>query len=163
MTVKLLFVCMGNICRSPSAEAVMRREVERAGLADRVEIDSAGTHSYHLGLPPDRRSSEAAAARGLDLSNLRARQVSAQDLQQWDYVLAMDSANLEVLNALRQGGNGGRAHVARLLDYAPLADTRDVPDPYYGGVQGFERVLDLIESGCEGLLEDVQKKHFSSR
>lgn len=154
MRTRILFVCMGNICRSPSGEAVLRRLVRERGLEDRFEIDSAGTHSYHVGAPPDARSQEAALKRGMDMSGQRARQVQPEDLQNRDYVLAMDSANLEILRQMQER-SGGSARIARLLDYADSGTERDVPDPYYGGDHGFEHVLDLIEAGCNGLLDSL--------
>ncbi len=152
----ILFVCMGNICRSPTAEAVFRQQVEAAGLADRVHIDSAGTHAYHIGNPPDARSMKTAAARGYAMECLRARQVTAQDIAAFDYVLAMDEDNLAILQRL---ASADCQHKPRLLmAFAPDFGRHDVPDPYYGGAQGFEQVLDMIEAAGEGLLADLRQR-----
>jgi len=144
---------MGNICRSPTAEAVFRRVVaERApGLA--VEIDSAGTHGYHVGSPPDRRAIEAARRRGLDLSGLRARQVSVADFERFDLILAMDEDNVADLS--RMAPPQYHSRIRLLMDFAADPPLREVPDPYYGGPQGFEQVLDLLEEAAEGLLQEV--------
>ena len=150
--VSVLFVCMGNICRSPTAEGVFRRLLEEAGVS--VDVDSAGTHAYHIGNPPDRRSQAAAAARGVDLSPLRARQVHASDYERFDLILAMDSDNLEILQGAAPAGC--RASVRLFLEYAPDARVTDVPDPYYGGEAGFERVLDLVEEASRGLLASLR-------
>ena len=149
----VLFVCMGNICRSPTAEGVFRRL--SAELAPHLElhIDSAGTHAYHIGEPPDSRSQAAALARGVDISGLRGRQVTAEDFRAFDFVLAMDSANLKRLQALRP--RDARAELRLLLDYAPQMADKDVPDPYYGGARGFEEVLDLVEAGGRGLMAEI--------
>ncbi len=151
----VLFVCMGNICRSPMAEGVMAQRLRLAGLADAVSVDSAGTEAYHVGEPPDRRACATAAARGIDISLLRARQVRADDFSTFDLVLAMDGDNLDALR--RRMPAAPRAHLARLLEYAPGGAELDVPDPYYGGPDGFERVLDLIESGIDGLLRQWRR------
>jgi protein-tyrosine phosphatase len=147
--VSVLFVCLGNICRSPTAEGVFRRRVEQAGLADRVFVDSAGTGDWHVGNPPDARAQEAARRRGIDLSPLRARLVTEADLDAFDLVLAMDGSNLGALEAMRPG------RAVRMLVFAPQAGTLDVPDPYFGGAGGFDHVLDLIEAASDGLLERV--------
>ena len=146
--VKVLFVCMGNICRSPTAEGVFKRQVAEAGLEAHVLSDSAGTHDYHVGEPPDPRAQRAAAGRGYDLSALRGRQVGREDFAEFDYVLAMDEANLLVLT--RQCPP---QHQAKLR---MLVDGRDVPDPYYGGPDGFERVLDMVEAGCLAILHELK-------
>jgi protein-tyrosine phosphatase len=155
--VKVLFVCMGNICRSPTAEAVFRAKVVAAGWADRIEIDSAGTHDYHIGSPPDRRTQLAAQQRGYDLSTLRGRQVSPRDFMDFDYVLAMDQANLAILQRLRPVE--ATCHLGLFLAYARSHSQREVPDPYYGGASGFERVLDMVEDAAEGLLIALQQAH----
>ncbi len=148
--MKLLFVCMGNICRSPTAEGVVRVHLERAGLLDRVEIDSAGTHGYHVGNPPDRRAQEAARARGYDLSGLRARKVAGADFVRFDRILAMDRDNLTLL---REACPPEHRHKLQLfLDYADNFSEDEVPDPYYGGTAGFEHVLDLVEDAARGLV-----------
>jgi protein-tyrosine phosphatase len=152
----VLFVCMGNICRSPTAEGVFRHRVEQARLQDRVLIDSAGTHAYHIGQPPDRRSIATAAQRNYRLNGLRARKVVPEDFAKFEFVLAMDHDNLNTLQRLRPPGQPG--HVGLLLDFAPGQALREVPDPYYGGPQGFELVLDLIESAADGLLVRVQER-----
>ena len=153
---RILFVCMGNICRSPTAEAVTRALVERAGMADRVELDSAGTHGYHVGEPPDRRATEAGARRGYDLSRLRARQVGLPDYARFDLLLAMDKANLELLQ--RSCPPDARNKLRLFLAYARQNREEEVPDPYYGGVGGFERVLDLIEDAAHGLIDSLNRK-----
>jgi protein-tyrosine phosphatase len=155
-SVKVLFVCMGNICRSPMAEGVFRRHIETAGYADRVEIDSAGTHAYHVGEPPDERAQAATARRGIDISGLRGRQAVAEDLACFDYVLAMDHENEAHLRALCPEGH---EHKVRLfLQYASRFRERVVPDPYYGGMSGFDRVLDLIDDAAEGLLAEIRRR-----
>lgn len=155
--VGILFVCMGNICRSPTAHGVFRQRVSDAGLADRIRIESAGTHDFHVGRGADRRAQEAARRRGYVFDDLRARQVEPADLVQFDYVLAMDRDNLVQLEGLR--GGGGRAEIAMFLDYAPDLAGREVPDPYYGALNGFEEVLDLVEAGSDALLAHVRSRH----
>lgn len=147
-------VCMGNICRSPTAEGVLRARLAAAGLADRVEVDSAGTHDYHVGAPPDPRSQEHAARRGYDLAPLRARTVRADDFARFDWLLAMDEDNLERLQAACPAAHRGK--LARLMAFAPEAGSDIVPDPYYGGADGFDRVLDLVEAACDGLIAHLQ-------
>lgn len=154
MSVGVLFVCLGNICRSPTAEAVFRRQVADAGLAGRVRIDSAGTGAWHVGKAPDVRAQAAARQRGYDLSALRARQVHAGDFNDFDYLLAMDRDNLAVLQ--RMAPAGARARLALTLDFAPTAALSEVPDPYYGGPEGFAQVLDLLEAAGTGLLEELR-------
>ncbi len=156
--VKVLFVCMGNICRSPTAEAVFRHYVENAGLAESILIDSAGTHDYHVGHAPDPRTQRAAAQRGYEMSGLRGRQVVREDLESFDYVLAMDCANLAILRYLAP--RDIRSHPGLFLDYARHHREREVPDPYYGGEAGFERVLDMVEDAADGLLQHIQKTHL---
>lgn len=155
--VKVLFVCMGNICRSPTAEGVFADVVKRAGLAQHIHIDSAGTHAYHVGEPPDSRAQEVALQRGIDLSTQRARRVVEGDFLAFDYVLAMDLSNYQALESLRPTQSA--AVFQRFLDFAPEVDEQDVPDPYYGGPKGFERVLDLIEAAAQGLLADIRTQH----
>ena len=152
MTRRILFFCMGNICRSPTAEGVMRAKLKAAGLD--VEVDSAGTHGYHVGAPPDERSQEHAGKRGYDLSTLRARQLTAEDFARFDLVLAMDADNLANAKALCPPAQSHRLKL--LLDYAPHAGKRHVPDPYYGGEAGFEEVLDLVEAACDGLIAELR-------
>ena len=156
MTYSVLFVCMGNICRSPTADGVFRQKVSHAGLAHVVRVDSAGTHNYHPGSPPDERSQLHAARRGYDLSDLRARQVQAKDYEAFDLILAMDDDNLALLCADCPPQH--RHKLGRLTQYCQHHKTPVVPDPYYGGGNGFERVLDLVEDACEGLLAHVQRQ-----
>jgi protein-tyrosine phosphatase len=151
--VRLLFVCMGNICRSPTAEGVMRKLVKDAGLQHVIEIDSAGTHSYHIGAPPDPRSQAAALARGYDLADLRARKVCADDFQQFDMLLAMDRSNLSALQEQCPSHLDNKLHL--MMHFADNAPEPEVPDPYYEGVKGFELVLDYLENACEGLLREL--------
>lgn len=151
--MKVLFVCLGNICRSPTAEGVLRHKVRAAGLEDRIEIDSAGTGDWHVGKAPDARTRATALRRGYDLSSLRARQVSLADFSRYDLILAMDNANLRDLKHLR--GSGGKAELDLFLRRYEL-EIDEVPDPYYGGEDGFERVLDLVERACDGLLTEVK-------
>jgi len=154
--IKVLFVCLGNICRSPSAEGVFRKLVEEQGLVDKIEIDSAGTHAYHVGSPPDERAQEAARRRGIDMSGLRGRRVDEGDFYVFDYVLAMDESNEY---HLREIAPSEEAHkVSLFLNFAPEQSENEVPDPYYGGHSGFEHVLDLIEDASQGLLADIRLK-----
>ena len=155
-SVRVLFVCMGNICRSPTAHGVFRKLVHEAGLAGRIEIDSAGTHAYHVGKPPDRRAQATAQRRGIDLSDLRARQAAAPDFAAFDYVLAMDQDNYFALLEICPGEQ--REKVRLFMDYAPHMRTREVPDPYYGGPSGFERVFDLVEAAAQGLLDEIRTR-----
>jgi protein-tyrosine phosphatase len=157
--MRILFVCMGNICRSPTAEGVFRRLVDQHARertkshALELEIDSAGTHNYHVGEAPDRRAIAAAARRGIDLSELRARSVDDRDFERFDLILAMDRENLTLLQS--RAPREFRSRIRLVLDYAPDAYTREVPDPYYGGAKGFEEVLDLLEQAAHGLLGEV--------
>lgn len=157
MATRVLFVCMGNICRSPTAEGVFRHLVEEQGLSEKIIIDSAGTHDYHIGDAPDARSQAAAARRGYDLSSLRARQVMRDDFRTFDYVLAMDEANLGLL--LQQCPDDCRERLKLFLEFADDGALREVPDPYYGGARGFEEVLDLVEHAARGLLRDILKNN----
>jgi protein-tyrosine phosphatase len=154
--IRVLFVCLGNICRSPTAEGVLRRLVADAGLDDVVHIDSAGTGGWHAGDPPDPRTVRAAARRGLDLSTLRARQVTREDFAAFDHVVAMDESNLAELRT-----RCPLAHAAKLRLF--LSDARGVPDPYAGGAAGFEHVLDLCEDGGRALLADLVDRHGLAR
>ena len=156
--VNVLFVCLGNICRSPSAEGAFRALVEHEGLAGRITVDSAGTGDWHIGKPPDPRAQKASRRRGFEISGLRARQASRADFSRFDYVIAMDQDNHADLAYLCPPGEEHR--LAMLLDFAPEVDIRDVPDPYYGGAQGFEHMLDLIEIASRGLLTHIRKTHF---
>lgn len=157
--VNVLFVCMGNICRSPTAEGVFAHKVKEAGLDDVIGIDSAGTHAYHVGEPPDRRAQQAASARGFDIGYICARRASTGDFEQFDYVLAMDYDNLENLKAICAPENKNKLKL--FLEYASFDDIKEVPDPYYGGAQGFERVLDMVEDASEGLLNAIREQHLS--
>lgn len=148
---------MGNICRSPTAQGVFETLVQRENLAQRIKIDSAGTHAYHVGEPPDPRATEAAKRRGVDLTTQRARKVKPEDFLEFDYVLAMDSSNYEALREICHPDYEDRLRL--FLDFAPHLGVEDVPDPYYGGPQGFERVLDLIEAASEGLLVEMRTRH----
>lgn len=157
--IRVLFCCMGNICRSPTAEAVFRHYVEKEGLAEHIHIDSAGTHDYHIGDAPDARTQSAAKQRGYDMSKLRGRQVDAGDFARFDYVLAMDEANLSILERLRP--RDAQSHLGLFLEFAERHDEREVPDPYYGGPDGFERVLDMVEDAADGLLQHLRKNHMN--
>lgn len=158
--VTVLFVCLGNICRSPSAEGVFRRLVVSAGLGDRIHIDSAGTSGWNVGKSPDPRAQAASRRRGIDISSIRARRVTADDLRRFDYVLAMDAANLFALTAMCPAAAGDGVHM--LLDFAPEAGRQEVPDPYHDGPAAFEEMLDLIELGAAGLLRHICDRHFPS-
>lgn len=151
--ISVLFCCMGNICRSPTAHGVFRQLLRENNLEHRVLVDSAGTHAYHIGEPPDRRSQQAAKARGVDLSDIRARAAVPEDFVRFHYVLAMDRDNFDFLSALCPPGQEGKLRL--FMEFAPHLGQSDVPDPYYGGVRGFEQVLDMIESAAQGLLHRV--------
>lgn len=153
--MKVLFVCLGNICRSPTAEGIFRHKVREAGLEARIEVDSAGTGAWHVGKAPDARTHAAALRRGYDLSSLRARQVGVTDFSRYDLILAMDHANLRDLKHLRAGN--GEAELDLFLRRYEL-EIEEVPDPYYGGEDGFEQVLDLVERACDGLLMEVKRR-----
>ena len=154
--VNILFVCMGNICRSPTAQGVFECLVENEQLSDRIRIESAGTHAYHIGEKPDERASAAAMKRGVDLSTQKARRVSAEDFEEFDYVLAMDRSNYDDLEGICPPEHLSKLHL--FLEFSPDLEVVDVPDPYYGGATGFERVLDLIEQAAEALLADVRQQ-----
>ena len=151
---RVLFVCLGNICRSPTAEGVLRHVAAKDAPQLALEIDSAGTADYHIGAPPDPRSQRAARRRGIDISGLRARQVSVEDFARFDLILAMDKENLRELQALQP--RNSHAAVKLFLDYAPDMGSRDVPDPYYGDAAAFETVLDLTTAAARGLLSALQ-------
>ncbi|EAR62131.1 low molecular weight protein-tyrosine-phosphatase [Neptuniibacter caesariensis] len=153
--IKVLFVCLGNICRSPTADGVFRQVVEQRGLTEQIKVDSAGTAAYHVGNPPDHRSTLAAKKRGYDLSLLRARQAVVEDFTEFDYVLAMDHENLLNLKAIKPSNFTG--HLGLFLDFAEASES-EVPDPYYGGDSGFEHVLDLVEAASEGLLQEIERQ-----
>ena len=154
--MRIIFVCLGNICRSPTAEAVVRalaaRELPEVGL----EVDSAGTAAYHVGEPPDPRMQAAAARRGYELKALRARVVEPRDFERFDLILAMDRENLEVLH--RRAPEQARERVRLFLEFSPDSEPREVPDPYYGGANGFEEVLDLVEAAARGLLGYLRQR-----
>lgn len=156
--IRVLMVCMGNICRSPTAHGVLERYIAQAGLQQRIEVDSAGTHAYHVGEPPDKRSQSHALLRGFDLQAQRARQVKTADLQDFDVVLVMDQPNETAVRALAQSLRGPDVQhkIMRLADFATRHDTHEVPDPYYGGDKGFDYVLDLVEDACQNLLEKLK-------
>lgn len=152
--INVLFVCMGNICRSPMAEGIFRREVAKAGLLDKVHIDSAGTHSYHVGSKPDQRAQNAASKRGANISGLRGRQVADVDFEKFDYILVMDSVNLN--NLKRRAPARWHEKFRLLLSFSRKYPNLDVPDPYYGGISGFEENLDMIEDAVQGLIREIQ-------
>ena len=152
----VLFVCMGNICRSPTAEGVFRRMAKEAGVLERLVVDSAGTHDYHVGKEPDDRAQEAARRRGYDLSSLRGRQVSTRDFEKFDFILAMDRENLASL--MRICPPEHRHKVRLFLSFSDQFPNLEVPDPYYGGRQGFDQVLDMVENASSGLLRELGYK-----
>lgn len=145
---------MGNICRSPTAEGVFRHHVEAAGLSDNIEIDSAGTHAYHVGEPPDRRARAAAERRGMSLDGIKARRVTTADFERFDYIIAMDEDNLYRLR--QEAPDNHKAELRLFLEFSAGVET-EVPDPYYGGTAGFERVLDLVDDASRGLLEVLKR------
>lgn len=155
--IKILFVCMGNICRSPTAEGVFRHIVKQADLEDKIHIDSGGTHAYHVGNEPDQRAQATAMKRGIDLSDQRARKVKTSDFREFHYILAMDDSNYAELKNICPAGEEDR--LSLFLDFANDVKEREVPDPYYGGDQGFEHVFDLVENASRGLLEDIRNRH----
>ena len=156
-TISVLFVCMGNICRSPTAEGAFRHVVDKAGLADKFVIDSAGTHAYHVGEPADRRARAASERRGISLDGIAARRVVRKDFEQFDYVIAMDRLNHITL--LDKADAEHHEKIRLFLDFGSGAED-EVPDPYYGGSAGFERVLDLVEEASQGLLETLRSRHL---
>lgn len=151
---RILFVCMGNICRSPTAEGVFRHLARTEAPRLQLVVDSAGTHDYHIGEPPDRRTQAAARKRGIDLSTLRGRLLTADDFDEFDHILLMDERNQR--DAMAIAPLAYRAKVGLFLDYAPGIGHREVPDPYYGGAEDFERVLDLVEAASRGLLTTLR-------
>jgi protein-tyrosine phosphatase len=154
--LKVLFVCTGNICRSPTAEGVLRALVERAGLGDRITVDSCGTHDYHVGDPPDPRSCAHARKRGYDITDLRARMLDRDDFEKFDLLLALDRGHERILR--RQAPPAGKDKVKLFMSYLPELRLTDVPDPYYAGPEAFDHALDLIERGCVRLLEDLKPR-----
>ena len=155
-STSVLFVCLGNICRSPTADGVLQTMVSQEGMNDQVEVDSAGTSGWHIGEPPDSRTTQAAKARGYELSTLRGRQVEQKDFLRFDYILAMDQSNLDELHQLRPSDYEG--HLGLFLEFGQQQDYREVPDPYYGGAKGFDLVLDLVEDACRGLLMHIKNR-----
>ena len=156
MKTKVLFVCMGNICRSPTAHGVMQHKVENRALLNRIEIDSAGTHAYHVGEQSDPRSRATAARKGIDMEYIRARKISILDYDEYDYILAMDAENLDLIHYYAP--NDHKAKVSLFLAYANQAgtvDEQEVPDPYYGGDAGFEHVFSLVDRGCDALIDHI--------
>lgn len=156
--ISVLFVCLGNICRSPTAHGIFEGLVKTQGLQQQIEVDSAGTGDWHLGRAPDPRATEHASQRGYDLTHLRARLVTAADFEHFDYVLAMDNENLVNLEMLRPEHYQG--HLGLFLKFSGRADYSEVPDPYFGGDSGFQLVLDLVEEASEGLLRHIKDKHL---
>lgn len=152
---KVLFVCMGNICRSPMAEGMFRHAIKEAGLENQVQIDSAGTHSYHIGSPPDPRAQQAIQKRGIDISGQRSRLVTDKDFAEYDYILVMDGANHSHL--IRRAGAAYQDKIRRLLSFSRKYPNLDVPDPYYGGNEGFEENLDMIHDAVQNLLREVSQ------
>ena len=157
--MKILFVCLGNICRSPTAEVVFREIAAREAPELPIEVESAGTAGYHVGEPPDHRTRHAALRRGYDMSALRARIVEPRDFGRFDLILAMDRENLDVLR--RRAPDSARERIRLFLEFVPDAPVAEVPDPYYGGPNGFEEVLDLVEAGARSLLEHVRARSFA--
>lgn len=155
--VSVLFICMGNICRSPTAEGVFRHLVQKEGLDHWIQTDSAGTHSYHVGNEPDHRAQQTALSRGIDLSDLRARKAISDDFNQFDYLLAMDNDNYQILEQICPEGLESKLKL--FLDFTNEFTETEVPDPYYGGDKGFEHVFDLVESASRGLLDDIKKRY----
>jgi len=155
MSYRVLLVCMGNICRSPTAEGVLRKFIKNNNLVDKVEVDSAGTHGYHVGEAPDSRTQRAAAVRGYNLSQLRARKVARQDLDYFDLILAMDKSNLD--NLQRMASPEQQTRIKLFMDFSKNFDDKEVPDPYYGLGHGFDLVLDMVEDAANGLIEEVKK------
>ena len=153
-TTRVLFVCMGNICRSPTAQGVFRHLVAEAGLDDAIEVDSAGTHAYHVNEPPDRRAQAAAERRGFSMSDIRARRVRADDFERFNYIIAMDRDNRSLL--VDQADAEYHDKIRLFLEFGSGHED-EVPDPYFGGAAGFERVLDLVEDASRGLLEELKK------
>ena len=156
MAYRVLLVCMGNICRSPTAEGVLRQFIKINNLGDVVEVDSAGTHGYHVGEAPDSRTQRAAAIRGYNLSQLRARKVARQDLDYFDLILAMDKSNLD--NLQRMAAPEQQEKIQLFMDYAKNFDDNEVPDPYYGLGHGFDLILDMVEDASLGLINEIKQK-----
>jgi protein-tyrosine phosphatase len=153
--IKVLFVCMGNICRSPTAEGVFNKLLDDLGTTNRFLVDSAGTHAYHVGESPDNRAQQTARNRGVTLADIRARKVAVSDFEQFDYILAMDTDNYQIL--LDASPDEYHHKIKLFLDFAPERDENNVPDPYYGGANGFEHVFDLVEDASKGFYQTVLK------
>lgn len=162
---KVLFVCTGNICRSPTAEGVFRKLLENEGLGDVISSDSAGISDWHAGSPPDARAAEAAWHNGVDISPLRARPVTRDDFRDFDLIIALDRTHLRALESMRPGFSPehDRAVLELMMRFAPQYGTEDVPDPYYGGKEGFQNVFDMIKSASEGLLTHIKEKYHAGR
>ena len=156
--MNVLFVCLGNICRSPSADGMLRKKLAEHGLDEKVTVDSAGTGDWHIGKAPDQRSQAAAAARGYAISNLRARQVVAEDFDKFDYVLAMDKSNIENMKEFMPSGKVRTQPELILERFGNDKSIMEVPDPYYGGEEGFQTVLDLLETACDNLVLELKQK-----
>lgn len=156
MIYRVLLVCMGNVCRSPTAEVVLRVFIKNNNLGGKVEVDSAGTHGYHVGEAPDGRTQRAAAVRGYNLSQVRARKVARQDLDYFDLILAMDKSNLD--NLQRMASPEQRQKLKLFMEYSKSYDDDEVPDPYYGLGHGFDLVLDMVEDASKGLVDDLKSK-----
>lgn len=157
--IRVLFVCLGNICRSPIAQGVFEELVKKEGLEGEISVDSAGTGTWHLGGPPDERARASAKRRGVDISGQKARRISSEDFHSFDYILTMDEENFRKVSSLGPGD----AEVRPFLDYAKGSPETEVPDPYFGGERGFEHVLDLVEEASEGLLEDIRNRRLERR
>lgn len=158
-SINVLFVCMGNICRSPTAHGVFEQRVDSKGLSQQILTDSAGTHAYHVGESPDPRSQATALENGVDISHQRAQKVKKEDFEHFDYIIAMDSSNYADLKRL--AANDLQHKVYRFMQFAPDWDNDDVPDPYYGGGNGFENVFKMVEAASDGLLAHIQENHFA--
>ena len=159
--IRVLFVCMGNICRSPTAEGAFRHLVCQQALDQYIKTDSAGTHAYHIGERPDRRAQQTALSRGLDISDLRARKVKPTDFKKFHYVIAMDQDNYQLLAEMAPEGLEDRLRL--FLEFAPNLKESEVPDPYYGGPKGFEYVFDLVEEASRGLLDEIREKYLEQK
>ncbi|MCX4029426.1 low molecular weight phosphotyrosine protein phosphatase [Endozoicomonas sp. SM1973] len=155
--INVMFVCLGNICRSPTAHGIFQQMVVDDGLADRIQVASSGTSAYHIGEPPDGRSQQAASQRGYDLSWIRAQQVTLDDLEAYDYILAMDKNNLSALKQLAPVNHHNKLKL--FMSFAQQQSEMEVPDPYYGGANGFAQVLDLVEMAAQGLLQQIKQEH----
>jgi protein-tyrosine phosphatase len=154
--VKVLFVCMGNICRSPTAHGVFQSKVDADGLAEKILVDSAGTHSYHIGSPPDMRSQATAQSRGVELGKLKARRFSTEDFGEFDYLIGMDRSNMADMLAIKPDDANARVHL--MLDYSSKFEQQEIPDPYFGN-DGFDLVFDMIDDAAIGLLREIRSRH----